>query len=154
MSDSRLAQAFAPGSIAVQALVADWRAAVELAGSLLVASGRTTTEYTGAMVAAIEELGPYIVIAPGVALAHARPGPSVLATGMSLVTLAEPVAFGNLANDPVSLVFALSAKDHDSHIELLQAFAQLMSDPASVNLLLTSTSVETIRGLLAKPLRE
>jgi len=154
MNESRLAQAFAPGSIAVQAVAADWREAVELAGNLLVQSGRTTTDYTGAMVAAIEELGPYIVIAPGVALAHARPSEAVLATGMSLVTLAKPVAFGNLANDPVSLVFALAAADQDSHIDLLQGFATLMSNPASVNLLLTSTSVETIRGLLAKPLQE
>ncbi len=149
MNDSRLAQAFAPGSIAVQAVCADWRAAVELAGNLLVESGRTKPDYTRSMISAIEELGPYIVIAPGVALAHARPSDSVLSTGMSLVTLAKPVSFGNLANDPVSLVFALAAADHDSHIELLQGFAELMSNPASVNLLLTSASVETIRGLLA-----
>ena len=154
MNDSRLAQSFAPGSIAVQSVAADWREAVELAGNLLVQSGRTTPDYTNAMIQAIEELGPYLVIAPGIALAHARPADSVLATGMSLVTLAQPVAFGNLANDPVGLVFALAATDHDSHIEILQGFAGLMSDPTIVNSLLTSASLETIRGLLTDPLRE
>ena len=40
------------------------------------------------MIRMIEEHGPYVVIAPGLALAHARPGPEVLADGLSVVTLA------------------------------------------------------------------
>ena len=43
----------------------------------------------------VDEHGPYIVIAPGLALAHARPGPEVLADGLAVVTLAEPVPFGH-----------------------------------------------------------
>jgi hypothetical protein len=39
------------------------------------------------MIRMIEEHGPYVVIAPGLALAHARPGPDVLADGLAVVTL-------------------------------------------------------------------
>ena len=41
------------------------------------------------MIAVIDEFGAYVVIAPGLALAHARPGPDVLAEGLSNAGLAE-----------------------------------------------------------------
>ena len=143
-----LGQAFGPGSIQAKASANDWRAALRLAGELLVTSGCVLPDYTEQMIQAVEELGPYIVIAPGIALAHARPSELVLKTGLSLVTLVEPIEFGNAANDPVSLVFALSAVDHDSHIDVLKLFANLMSDEKTVNSLLTSDSTEAIRLVL------
>ena len=51
----------------------DWRGAVEAAGRALNASGATDAGYGTDMVRMIEEHGPYVVIAPGLALAHARP---------------------------------------------------------------------------------
>jgi PTS system ascorbate-specific IIA component len=140
-----LGQAFGSGSILVKADEAHWRAALRLGGYLLVNSGCTLPGYTEQMIQAVEELGPYTVIAPGLALAHARPSDLVLKTGLSLVTLRQPVEFGNPQNDPVSLVFALSAVDHDSHIDVLQLFAGLVSDQKNVNSLLTGDSIEAIR---------
>ena len=87
------------------------------------------------------------VIAPGIALAHAKPADSVIATGMSLVTLAEPIVFGNEANDPVQLVFGLCAIDHDSHIEMLAELSNLLSDNDAVNILLNAGDTEQIRSL-------
>jgi PTS system ascorbate-specific IIA component len=55
------------------------------------------------MVDSLHENGPYIVVAPGFAFAHARPSESVRRTGMSWVRLAEPVEFGHTSNNPVSL---------------------------------------------------
>ena len=106
MSFPKLADAFGENSIRVLAAALDREHAIELAGDLLVASGRVTPEYTTAMVEVLDTHGPYFVIAPGIALAHAKPSESVLATGLSLVTLAEPIVFGNEANDPVKLVLA------------------------------------------------
>jgi ascorbate PTS system EIIA or EIIAB component len=107
---------------------ADWRAAVRLAGDALVASGATTPDYTDQMVATVEQLGPYIVIAPGIALAHSRPSPAVLRSGISLVTLLEPVAFGHRENDPVRLVIGLAAVDEEGHITALSTLAEFLSD--------------------------
>ena len=59
------------------ATAADWRAAVQLAGAALAATGAAAPEYADEMIRMIEEHGPYVVIAPGLALAHARPGPEV-----------------------------------------------------------------------------
>jgi PTS system ascorbate-specific IIA component len=147
VSFSKLAEAFGENSIMVLAAALDREHAIELAGDLLVASGRVTPEYTNAMVEVLDSHGPYFVIAPGIALAHAKPSESVLATGLSLVTLAEPIVFGNEANDPVKLVFGLCAVDHDSHIQMLGELSTLLSDNESVNILLNAGDTEHIRTL-------
>lgn len=144
---SLINQALAPGSIRLGASVGSWQEAVELSGELLVASGRTTKAYTDAMLAAINELGPYVVIAPGLAMPHARPSEAVLDTGMSLVTLRKPVAFGHKKNDPVTVVFGLAALDHDRHLELLSQFAGKFSQPGFVNSLLSCQAESEIRSL-------
>jgi len=144
---SLLEKAFGKGSILLNQTAADWQAAVRLAGDGLVASGCTTSAYTDAMIATIEDLGPYVVIAPGLAMPHARPGDSVLHTGMSLVTLAEPVDFGS-SNDPVKVVFALAARDHDRHLELLSEFAGKASETEFVNSLLSCQTEAQIRTLI------
>lgn len=144
-----LNQALAEGSISVRATASNWKQAIELAGDALVTSQRTTTQYTEAMVQAFEELGPYMVIAPGIALAHARPSEAVLGTGLSLITLSEPVVFGSEANDPVRLVIGLAAVDHDSHIDLMAALSDLLMDVMKVNMLLQAENLEQVRELLS-----
>ena len=144
-----LNQALAEGSISVRATASNWKQAIELAGDALVTSKRTTTQYTEAMVQAFEELGPYMVIAPGIALAHARPSEAVLGTGLSLITLSEPVVFGSEANDPVRLVIGLAAVDHDSHIDLMAALSDLLMDVMKVNMLLQAENIEQVRELLS-----
>jgi ascorbate PTS system EIIA or EIIAB component len=115
-------------AIRIGGSAADWRAAVRLAGDALVASGATTSPYTDQMIATVEQLGPYIVIAPGIALAHSRPSPAVRRAGISLVTLAQPVDFGHRENDPVRLVVGLAAIDEEGHITALSTLAEFLSD--------------------------
>ena len=100
------------------------------------------------MIQAFEELGPYMVIAPGIALAHGRPSEAVLATGLSLVTLSTPVVFGSPNNDPVSLVIGLAAVDHDSHIDLMAALSELLMSDDSVNFLASATNEGEVRSYL------
>lgn len=142
-----LAKAFAENSIRVGAVALDREHAIEMCGELLVASGRATPDYTDSMLEAVEGNGPYIVIAPGIALAHGRPSEAVLEIGLSLVTLAESVVFGNEANDPVRLVIGLCATDHDSHIDIMAELAMFLGDPASVNSLLNAVDNDQIRLL-------
>lgn len=142
-----LAEAFADNSIRVGAVALDREHAIEMAGELLVASGRSTPEYTESMLEAVSENGPYIVIAPGIALAHGRPSEAVLEIGLSLVTLAEPVVFGNVANDPVRLVLGLCATDHSSHIDIMAELAGFLGDAASVNSVLNAVDSDHIRSL-------
>ena len=145
---SVLEQALGQGSIKLQQSCVSWRETFELAGLGLVESSRTTSDYTNEMIQAFEELGPYMVIAPGIALAHGRPSEAVLATGLSLVTLSTPVVFGSTANDPVSLVIGLAAVDHDSHIDLMAALSELLMSEDTVNFLLKATNESQVRSYL------
>jgi PTS system ascorbate-specific IIA component len=140
-------------SVRLGARVDDWRGAVGAAGDVLIASGAVGGGYTQRMIDVIEEFGAYVVIAPGLALAHARPGDDVYADGLSLVTLAEPVPFGHAHNDPVGVVIGLAVTTADAHVtgiaDLANAFndaglvpaLRAATDPASaIDLVMQSTS--------------
>lgn len=147
--NSVLLNAFGEGSIKIQQVVTSWRESFELAGAGLVDSKRTVPAYTQEMIQAFEELGPYMVIAPGIALAHGRPSESVIETGLSLVTLATPIEFGSESNDPVSLVIGLAAIDHDSHIDLMAALSELLMNEEKVTLLRNATKEAEVRSYLS-----
>lgn len=135
-------------AIRVSVSAPDWEAAIRAAGEALVADGATTDAYTEQMVDAVHKHGPYIVVAPGVALAHARPSEAVMRDAISLVTLADPVVFGHGTNDPVTLVLGLAARDHDSHLEALQTLATVLADPDRVTALTDSADEPAVRALL------
>ena len=144
-----LADAFGEGSIFIKGSVDNRSEAIQLAGELLVASGKAKKSYVDSMLEAVEKFGPYIVIAPGIALAHGKPSDDVLETGLSLLVLESAIEFQHSQNDPVQLIFGLAATDHESHIELMSELAQFLSDQDSVNSLLTCSDSEQIRSLLS-----
>jgi PTS system ascorbate-specific IIA component len=141
---SRLSQLLTVKAIRIGASAEDWRAAVGLAGDALVTSGATAPAYTDEMIATVEQLGPYIVIAPGIALAHARPSPAIHHAGISLVTLARPVPFGHRTNDPVTLVVGLAAPDEEGHVTALSTLAEFLSDEDSRLGLLGATDPDDV----------
>jgi PTS system ascorbate-specific IIA component len=100
------------------------------------------------MLAAVDKFGPYIVIAPGIALAHGKPGDGVIETGLSLLVLKQAIEFQHSQNDPVRLVFGLAATDHESHIEVMSKLAEVLSDQQRMNSLLTCSQSEQIRAFL------
>ncbi|MFC6064820.1 PTS sugar transporter subunit IIA [Streptomyces ochraceiscleroticus] len=136
-------------AVRLDVAAADWREAVRAAGDLMVATGTSTGEYTTEMIENVEGNGPYIVIAPGFAFAHARPSPAVLKTGMSWVRLAEPVEFGHESNDPVSLVVGLAARDSGAHTEAMAALARLLGDPETERALREARTPEAVHAVLA-----
>ncbi len=106
----------------------DWKESVCVAGQLLFDTKAVKHEYIDAMVETAEELGPYIVIAKGIALPHAQPEKGALETALSLVSLNPPIEFGNPANDPVRIVLGLSAVNEKVHMKALQALAEIFLD--------------------------
>ena len=147
--NSVLLKALGQRSIKLQQTCLNWKESFEVAGAALVESNRTTARYTKDMIQAFEDLGPYMVVAPGIALAHARPSSSVIETGLSLVTLATPIEFGSASNDPVSLVIGLAAVDHDSHIDLMAALSELLMSNESVTFLAQAVNESEVRTYLS-----
>jgi len=118
----------------------DWIDAVRAAGELLVVRGKILDGYVEAMIETVKELGAYIVIAPGVAMPHARPEDGVLDDAIGLVTLRQPIRFGNPENDPVSLVLALAVTDKERHIDALATLTEMLGRPGTVDSLVRSDS--------------
>lgn len=115
-------------TIAVNVKAKNWIEAVKYGGNLLVNAGYTDKEYIEAMIDTVNKMGQYIVIAPGLAMPHARPEFGVKKIGMAMVKLAKPVKFGHEKYDPVDVLVFLCAIDHTSHIEALSELMQLLED--------------------------
>jgi PTS system ascorbate-specific IIA component len=138
-------------AISLGVRVADWREAVRAAGAALTAARFARPSYADQMIRMIEEHGPYVVIAPGLALAHARPGPEVLGDGIAVVTLATPVNFGHPYNDPVSVVLALAVSASDTHVALVAELANLFNDSTAIADLAAAESVDEVQRILGVP---
>lgn len=136
-------------AVTIGASASTWREAVHLAGEALQRSGATAEEYTTRMAEVIDEFGAYIVIAPGLALVHARPGPDVLTDGLSVVTLRDPVAFGHPHNDPVSVVIGLAVATPDAHVTSVAGLANVFNDPAAIPALAAAGSVAEVQEIMA-----
>jgi mannitol/fructose-specific phosphotransferase system IIA component (Ntr-type) len=144
----KLAKAFGPNSIAVTGELIDFVEAVATATAMLEIDGKATAGYSLAVQQSLHELGPYFVVAPGIALAHAAPSHEVIEVGFSLLKLTEGTASGS-QNDPVHLLFAFCSPTPNDHIELLGEFARVIGEPGKVNLLLNASAESVIRSLLA-----
>ncbi|OHF36545.1 PTS sugar transporter subunit IIA [Corynebacterium sp. HMSC074A01] len=138
----------APGAVELNGRAGNWREAIRLAGSLLERSGDATRDYTDAMVQSVEDNGPYIVVAPGFAFAHAHPSEAVKRTALSWVRLAQPVEFGHKSNDPVDLVVALAARDSSEHLAAMKELAGLLGKPATRSALDSVSTEEELREVL------
>ena len=138
-----------PGLIQCKVSVSDWEEAVVEGCRLLEEEGYLEDAYKDAIIEMTREHGPYYVICPGVAMPHSRPEAGVKKKGISLMTLKKPVAFGSDLNDPVSVVITLAATDNQSHLDLMQAIVELLTDETNVTKLAEADSVEAIRAILS-----
>ncbi|MGV8876773.1 MAG: PTS sugar transporter subunit IIA [Rhodoglobus sp.] len=135
-------------AIDISAYAPDWRGAVALAGAALTRSGAAKPGYTAEMIRMIEDHGPYVVIAPGLALAHARPGRLVNANGLSVVTLREPVRFGHAHNDPVRVVLGLAIAEAGTHLAAVAAVANIFNDSSAIDQLAAATSAAEVQRIM------
>lgn len=137
-----------PDAVAAKQHAKTWQDAVRVVGKLHQMAGTATEEYTEAMIAAIEKFGPYVVLAPGVAVPHAATASGVIRGGLVVATLAEPVNFGSPANDPVDLLISFAAFDRDSHIERIKQLGKSLGDESLLEKLREATTDEELLAAL------
>ena len=124
-----------------------WQQAVKADGQILVDQGSITSEYIENMIRSVDELGPYMVLMPHFALAHAAPCAAVLRDDMSLIILDEPVVFGS-PNDPVKVILCLACTDKESHMNALTRVAEALMDETVFDALMgASTAAEAYEAL-------
>lgn len=104
-----------------------WQEAIKIGTDLLVASGAIEPRYYDNIVAKIEELGPYVILAPGLAMPHARPEEGVVRSAFALVTLQEPVMFDG-EEYPVQVLITLAGSDNEQHMQGIMEITQIFED--------------------------
>lgn len=119
-----------------------WQDAVIAAGDLLYQNGSVKRDYSTKMVEKVKEIGPYIVILPGIALPHAGYEDGGMKTDMSFVTLNNPVIFGREEYDPVRLVIALAVSEKFDHIDALSELTELLQNRQNYEALIESNEKE------------
>ena len=131
-----------------------WEDVIRHGGQLMVDAGFTELTYTEAMIDVVRDMGPYIVLAPGLAMPHARPEMGAKQVGAALVTLEKPIDFGSPENDPVSVAIFLCAPNKDEHIQLLTDIATLFEDEEFLDAAVNFESIEDVQSFLAEHLDE
>ncbi|EJB5283336.1 PTS sugar transporter subunit IIA [Vibrio vulnificus] len=117
-------------SIKLQAQASNWRDAIKIGTDMLIASGAIEPCYHDAIISSVEELGPYICIAPNLALPHARPENGVNRTAFALVTLETPIYFDG-EDEPIDVLITLAGSSSDEHMEGLMEVTQVLDDEES-----------------------
>jgi ascorbate PTS system EIIA or EIIAB component len=126
--------------------VADWKQAIEEAVAPLIENGYVESRYVNSIIANTEQFGPYYVIAPNIALPHARPEQGVLKKQLGILLLRHPVKFSKDGFD-VRLLITLAASDSDSHLQTLAKLSDILGDDDLIGKILGATGVEEIYRL-------
>lgn len=134
-------------NIAVNQYAKNWEEAIHISGDLLVNCGSITDKYVKNMIDSVYNLGPYMVIMPRLALAHAAPCKEVINSDISIVTFKNEVFF-NSENDPVKIVICLACIDKKAHIGRLKQIAEKLMEDNIIDKICSCANVEELYELI------
>ncbi|EOZ7524203.1 PTS sugar transporter subunit IIA [Enterobacter quasiroggenkampii] len=135
-------------TITLHESVENWPQALELCAKPLLDLQVIEPEYVTAIIQQHHTLGPYYVLAPGLAMPHARPEEGAKGLGLSLLKLKQGVSFGAGEFDPVDVIIMLAAPDKNSHIEMISSLAELFSSDTDMAELHQVNTLEEIKTII------
>ncbi|HEP0986598.1 TPA: PTS sugar transporter subunit IIA [Enterobacter ludwigii] len=135
-------------TITLQESVESWPQALEICAKPLLDLQVIGPEYVTAINEQHHALGPYYVLAPGLAMPHARPEEGAKGLGLSLLKLKKGVSFGAGEFDPVDVIIMLAAPDKHSHIDMISALAELFSSDDDMAELHQANTLEDIKTII------
>ncbi|WP_336233208.1 PTS mannitol transporter subunit IIA [Citrobacter farmeri] len=145
----RLIDYFPEASISIKTVAKNWQEVIDFSMSPLLANHYVNANYIQAIKDSTINNGPYYILAPGVAMPHARPECGALKTGMSLTLLKQEVQFAD-DDEPVKLLIGLSAANADSHIGAIQALSELLCEEENLAALLAAKSEKQLADIIAR----
>ena len=125
----------------------DWKEAVRAACQPLLADGTIDDIYPEEIIKKVEELGPYIGIAPDICIPHAQEGLGVHETAISFMKTETPVRFSDDGEHDARLFFVLASTDNAVHLKNLGDMAEALSDDDLVAKLLQAKTPEELVAL-------
>ncbi|AIO19217.1 Ascorbate-specific phosphotransferase enzyme IIA component [Candidatus Izimaplasma bacterium HR1] len=122
----------------------NWEDAIKASSKGLLEQGFIKESYVDSMIDSVKEYGPYIVIAPNIAMPHARPEAGSNKVGFSVMLCEEAVGFSKAPEHQARLFVTLSCVNADTHLMMLQALVGILGDDDKFQKILNSTTKEEI----------
>ncbi|HCM0976307.1 TPA: PTS sugar transporter subunit IIA [Vibrio parahaemolyticus] len=128
----------------------DWKDAISKSCEALIENGAIEPSYAEAIYRSHEELGPYYVVGPGMAMPHARPEDGVNRLSLAITVIQNGVNFNSKENDPVKMLVTLAATDSNSHVDAISKLAELFMNEEHVEAICNAQSKEDVLAILDK----
>jgi PTS system ascorbate-specific IIA component len=131
---------------------ATWQEAVRESGEPLKKQGFIDDRYIDAVIACVEKYGPYIVIAPDIAMPHSTENAEgVFKTGIGFMKVNTPVTFekGNPEKD-ARLFFMLAASNHEEHLQNMMDLSEMLMNEDLVKDLLQASNDHDLLQIASK----
>lgn len=143
-----LADLLSRETVRIHDVVTGWEDAVRLAAQPLIRKRVIEERYVEAMLQMVREMGPYMVIAPLVAVPHARPEDGVRELGMSILKLRRAIPFPD-EDHPVQLIVVLAATGDEGHLRALSQLSRLLGRKEAMRDVLAARSEGELLALLS-----
>ncbi|HHF3068303.1 TPA: PTS sugar transporter subunit IIA [Vibrio diabolicus] len=128
----------------------DWKDAISKSCEALIEHGAIEPSYVEAIYRSHEELGPYYVVGPGMAMPHARPEDGVNRLSLAITVIQNGVNFNSEENDPVKMLVTLAATDSNSHVDAISKLAELFMNEKHVEAICNAQSKEDVLAIIDK----
>ncbi|EJL6895521.1 PTS sugar transporter subunit IIA [Vibrio cholerae] len=127
---------------------ADWKDAVQKSCQALIDNGAVEPRYVDAIFRSHEELGPYYVVGPSMAIPHARPEDGVNRLSLAITVIQQGVHFDSEGNDPVKMLVTLAATDSESHVGAIAQLAELFMNEEHVEQICNAQTIEDVLAII------
>ncbi len=125
-------------------------AALDISCSTLLQRGAVEPSYLTAIKQKHHEIGPYYVLAPKIAMPHARPEDGVNQTALQVTIFKQGVDFNSAENGDVYFSVTLAAMDADSHIGTIVSLSELFQNDEDIEKIIAADDPEKIADILNK----
>lgn len=124
--------------------------ALDITCSTLIEQGKVNKSYLDAIKAKHKEIGAYYVLAPKIAMPHARPEDGVNEACLQVTVFKNGVDLESEDNGDVYFSVTLAAMDSESHIQTIVALSELFQNDDDIDAIIAAESKDQIAAILKK----
>lgn len=123
--------------------VGSWQEAIKVSVMPLVEGGYVEPRYIDGIMENTALYGPYYVMAPDLALIHARAEQGVIKKQVAVTVVKDPIKFSDDGYD-VRLLVVLAAEDSESHGACMAQLAGIFSDEERMQQIINAQSAQEV----------
>ena len=125
-------------------------AAIDVTCSTLLANNKIEASYVEAIKQKHKDISAYYVLAPKIAMPHARPEDGVKEASLQVTVFKKGVDLESEDNGDVYLSITLAAMDSDSHIHTIMALSELFQNDDDIDAIIAAETEQAIIEILKR----